>query len=313
MLDMRAIHEANHGQYDRFSYGADTLSNDYLKSRGNHLDREKFRAWNKQSKNASVKSPAAPASSPSPSAKSPAAAAPKDGRRFKSAAPSQDGPVNFGRERGRYDLAGSGGVNLAGFDRPKIFAGKGTNQPSVTRADVPSGGRGAHSAQVVAGQMDAVRRAAGQADTHTDFRQLPAVQTRSPGAGGPQPRGGEPTGHQESLFHGPVSRPSPAPASPSPAAPEGWSARTGAGMVARSMEIASQRATNRPTPSAPSPAPSPSTPRPVSAPAPAPSPGWANRAGNSLVQKSQGISAKRAEFKSAASSHTNGNGQTRLF
>lgn len=146
MLDMRALHDANHGQYDRFSYAADSLSNDYLKSRGSHMDREKYRAWNKQSKNASVKSEA-PASSPSPAAKSPAAA-PKDGRRFKSAAPSQSGPVDFGRERGRYDKSGSGGVNLSSFDRPRMFAGKGTTQPSVRRADVPRAGAPAMPASV---------------------------------------------------------------------------------------------------------------------------------------------------------------------
>jgi hypothetical protein len=305
MIDIRAIHNANHGQYERASYAADTVSNDYLRHRGAYASKQ--RAWNEQVKNASVK---APATSGSPSA--PAKPAPsKDGRRFTSAAPGQSGPNSFGRQAGSYSKTPTpGGVDLGGFDRPKIFAGKGTAQPSVRSADVPTAGRNMDAQRE--GRMNAVRSAATQATTHSDWRQLPAVQQRSPGAGGPQPRVGEEVGHQEQLFHAPFT-PTPRPAA-APAAPEGWAARTGSSMVARSIDIASSRAANRPVPASPTPAPKPAAPSTGTArPATTPTEGWAGRAGNALINKSSEIEAKRASFKTGASSHTNGNGQTRLF
>lgn len=213
MIDPRAMHSANSGVYDRFSQATETASVEYLKGRGEARDRDKYRAWTQQVKDAKAKksteesSPAATSatSTPSPSTSTPAK--PSPGRKFTSAAPRQDRPNNFGRAGGSYSKT-PGQVSLGGFDRPNIFAGKGTNQPDVSKAAVS--------------------------------RNVPPT---------PNPWAGKTTiavttthkvGDDGSSFV-PVHAGTPSPSSSPAAAPQGWAARTGQSLVSKASSIEQKR------------------------------------------------------------------------
>jgi hypothetical protein len=100
-----------------------------------------------------------------------------------------------------------GQVNLGGFDRPNLFAGKGTNQPDVSKAAVS-------------------RNVPKPANPWAGKTTISVTTTHKIGNDG------------ASFVPVHASKPSP---SPSPAAPQGWAARTGQSLVNKASAIEERR------------------------------------------------------------------------